>query len=209
MRKLIEKLGNAIEGDGQVEDGAEDSVSSVPNVMRKGLVEELGDAIDGKPQDESTDANTVDAAASLAEASNLLDEEAKTEGAIKALRDTDYRDQDAFFKMVQLLKGLATVTKEDEQAKKYMAAVSDALTTAAKKVLGEDADGLDEAKRKSQGEIRIFSIEGYGQPEKYEYSVKERQDSGKTALADRGSAPTARKAFDKAFKVCKDDYGWE
>jgi len=64
---------------------------------------------------------------------------------IKALRDTDYRDKDAFFKMVQLLKGLAVNSEKDETAKKFMSKVSDALTTAAKSVLGEDLDDLEEA----------------------------------------------------------------
>ena len=70
----------------------------------------------------------------------LLNEESESEKSIGALRDTDYRDKDAFFKMVQLLKGLATTVDEDETAKKFMSAVSDALTTAAKKVLGENVD---------------------------------------------------------------------
>jgi len=78
--------------------------------------------------------------------SALLEAEG-SEGAIKALRDTDYKDGDAHFKMVQLLKGVAVASKDgDEKAKKFMDAVSDALTTAAKKVLGEDVIG--EAKKK-------------------------------------------------------------
>lgn len=56
-----------------------------------------------------------------------------TEGVIKALRDTDYRDKDAFFKLSQLLKGLASVADKDELAKKYLSAVSDALTEVGKK----------------------------------------------------------------------------
>lgn len=68
----------------------------------------------------------------------VLTEEKDSSGStIKALRDTDYRDKEAFFKMVQLLKGLAVASEKDEQAKKYLSAVSDALTSAAKKVLGE------------------------------------------------------------------------
>jgi hypothetical protein len=61
-----------------------------------------------------------------------------SDDTIKALRDTDYRDKDAFFKMLQLIKGLASVADKDDNAKKFLSAVSDALTTAAKKVLGED-----------------------------------------------------------------------
>jgi hypothetical protein len=66
-----------------------------------------------------------------------------SKATIKTLADTDYRDKDAFFKMVQLLKGLAANADKDETAKKYLSAVSDALTSAAKKVLGEDV--IDEA----------------------------------------------------------------
>jgi len=74
------------------------------------------------------------------------DDKAGSDQVIKALRDTDYRDKDAFFKMVQLLKGLAVNSEKDETAKKFMSAVSDALTTAAKSVLGEDV--LDERELK-------------------------------------------------------------
>lgn len=63
-------------------------------------------------------------------------EQGDTESSIKALRDTDYRDKEAFFKMVQLLKGLAVASEKDEKAKRYMSAVSDALTGTAKEVLG-------------------------------------------------------------------------
>jgi hypothetical protein len=67
-----------------------------------------------------------------------ISEASDTDDTIKALRDTDYRDKDAFFKMSQLIKGLASVADKDDNAKKFLSAVSDALTTAAKKVLGED-----------------------------------------------------------------------
>lgn len=70
-------------------------------------------------------------------------EQDSTESSIKALRDTDYRDKEAFFKMTQLLKGLAVASEKDEKAKKYMSAVSDALTSAAKKVLGEELEEAD------------------------------------------------------------------
>jgi|GEM_PF-4777178 len=180
--------------------------------MKKKIIEDLGNIIDGKHLDES-EAVVTDAAASLEMLCQLLDEENKTEGIIKALRDTDYKDADAQFKMVQLLKGLAVAAKDDDTAKKYLSAVSDALTTAAKSVLGEDededADGLDEEKRKSQGEIRIFHMGGYGQPEKYEFGVRESSDKHANRVVAHGSGPTAKKAFEKAFKVCKDDYGWE
>jgi len=56
---------------------------------------------------------------------------------IKVLSDTDYRDKDAFFKMTQLLKGLAAMADKDETAKKYLSKVSDELTDAAEDILGE------------------------------------------------------------------------
>ena len=56
-----------------------------------------------------------------------------TNSVIKALRDTDYRDKDAFFKLAQLIKGLASVADKEELAKKYLSAVSDALTDVGKK----------------------------------------------------------------------------
>ena len=61
-----------------------------------------------------------------------------TASVIKALGNTDYRDKDAFFKMTQLLKGLAVASEKDETAKKFMSSVSDALTGIAKKSVGED-----------------------------------------------------------------------
>jgi len=56
---------------------------------------------------------------------------------IKALGDTDYRDKDAFFKMVQLLKGLAAASEKDAKAKAFLGKVSDALTIVAKGVEGD------------------------------------------------------------------------
>ena len=94
-------------------------------------------------KDASVASRNEDVSDALADAQRILDEESKSDDAIKALRDTDYKDADAFFKMVELLKGLAVAAKEDDTAKKYLSAVSDALTTAAKKVLGED---MEEAK---------------------------------------------------------------
>jgi len=120
MKKLIEKLGSVIEG-GRLEEGGEARVNA--------------EALD------------MDAAASLAALNDLLAEESETEKTIIALRDTDYRDKDAFFKMTQLLKGLATAVDEDETAKKFMSAVSDALTTAAKGVLG---DGVDDSSKEDE-----------------------------------------------------------
>jgi len=67
----------------------------------------------------------------------LVEEGMQVKDAIKALRDTDYKDPEAQFKMVQLLKGLAVSAKDDETAKEFLSKVSDALTTAAKSVLGE------------------------------------------------------------------------
>ena len=64
----------------------------------------------------------------------------EVEATIGALRDTDYRDKDAFFKMAELLKGLAVASEEDEKAREFLSAVSDALTTAAKSVLGESIE---------------------------------------------------------------------
>lgn len=87
----------------------------------------------------------IDLNGSLDLLGRLLDEADESEGAIKALGETDYRDKDAFFKMVQLLKGLAVASENDEQAKKFMSAVSDALTSAAEKVLKEDGDDSDGA----------------------------------------------------------------
>ena len=176
MKKLMEKLGQAIEGNLMEEapGGSDDESSSVDL-----------DAVEG-----------------------LLDEAIKSEETIAVLRDTDYREKDAFFKMVELLKGLATVADEDETAKEFLSAVSDALTSAAEKVLGEDRE-VSEEKRPSQGSVRIFRTGGYGQPVKYNFSVYENEDSGKKALVDKGAEKTAKKAFDGAFKVCREEYGWE
>jgi len=106
------------------------------------LIEELGDVIDSKVLNEEEGEEI--ASDPLAEARRILDEESKSEDAIKALRDTDYRDKDAFFKLAELIKGLAVASEDDDTAKKFLSAVSDALTTVANKVLGEDV--MDEAK---------------------------------------------------------------
>jgi hypothetical protein len=78
------------------------------------------------------------------EVEDLEEQEVGTESTIKALRDTDYRDKEAFFKMTELLKGLAVASEKDDKAKQYLSAVSDALTSAAKKVLGEAAGEVDD-----------------------------------------------------------------
>ena len=54
--------------------------------------------------------------------------QSQTKKTILALRDTDYKDQADYFKMVQLLKGLAAVSDKDELASEYLSLVSDALT---------------------------------------------------------------------------------
>lgn len=61
----------------------------------------------------------------------------KTKSAIAALRDEDYKDKDDFFKMTQLLTGIAgAAAKGDETAKKFLSQLSDDLTGTAKSVLG-------------------------------------------------------------------------
>lgn len=87
----------------------------------------------------TTERDYLDEAARLAGVP-LIEEGMQVKDVIKALRDTDYKDPEAQFKMVQLLKGLAVSAKDDETAKKFLGGVSDALTTAAKKVLGESLD---------------------------------------------------------------------
>jgi hypothetical protein len=83
----------------------------------------------------------------------VIRDEAKgggTSESIKALRDTDYRDSSAYFKMVQLLKGIASVAEDDKMADKFLSAVSDALTSAARKVLPGSGDGEDDPKIESK-----------------------------------------------------------
>lgn len=180
MRKLIEELGNVIDGKvltegvgggfdtkmrraiehsadqlkslGKKKDDpkarkAEDDVISGLQRMVKGdpvkflysVLEILG--VRGKYESQRYGAKSEEISSDpLVEAQRLLDEETKTEDTIKALRDTDYRDKDAFFKMAQLIKGLAVASEEEDLAKKFMSAVSDAMTTAAKKVLGDEGD---------------------------------------------------------------------
>lgn len=85
----------------------------------------------------------------------VLEQAGGSKDAIGTLRDTDYRDQDAFFKMVQLLKWLAAAADEDELARKYLSRVSDALTDAAKDVLGkEEACATPGEKKRSKGKGR-------------------------------------------------------
>ena len=77
-----------------------------------------------------------------------------TEGVIKALRDTDYRDKDSFFKMIQLLKGLAVASENDKTAKAYMDKVSDALTSIGGKTESMD---LGESKLDKELEKRLLA----------------------------------------------------
>ena len=77
----------------------------------------------------------------------ILDEAGdKSKSAITALKDTDYRDKAAYFKMAQLLIGLAGAAEDSKIAKKFLDGVSDAMTTVAKSVLGseEKKEGSDE-----------------------------------------------------------------
>lgn len=117
----------------------------------KKIIEELGEIIEGGILSEEKEDDVGD---DLDEISKMLDEEKEegeasdTENVIRVLSDTDYREKDAYFKMVQLLKGLAVSSEEDEMAKKYLSAVSDALTDAAKSVLGEDV--IDEGYKDSE-----------------------------------------------------------
>lgn len=61
---------------------------------------------------------------------DLLREDEETEEAIQELADTDYKDPDAHFKMVQLLKGVAGASQDgDDMAKKYLDKLSDLLAT--------------------------------------------------------------------------------
>lgn len=84
------------------------------------------------------------------------EKDSSVDGVIKALRDTDYRNKEAFFKMVQLLKGLAVAAEDNKVAKDFMSAVSDALTTAAKKTLGESVD-LDESAFSKKDVNKIYN----------------------------------------------------
>ena len=101
---------------------------------------------------------------------NPVLEEDETAKVIKALRDTDYKDKDAFFKMTQLLKGLAVASEKDDQAKKFMSAVSDALTTAAKKTLGEDVEDLEESRfpKKAVDYNKLPNADGF-----WEWKIKD------------------------------------
>lgn len=74
----------------------------------------------------------------------IVEGESESEGVIKALRDTDYKDSDAYFKMVQLLKGLAVASAEDEKAAAFLRKLSDALTDVAKKVQGKAEESADD-----------------------------------------------------------------
>lgn len=74
----------------------------------------------------------------------VVREEVSSEDAIMALRDTDYRDQSAYFKMLELLKGIAVASKDDEKAAMFLNKVSDYLTKAAEKVIGDGKDEEDD-----------------------------------------------------------------
>jgi hypothetical protein len=88
-------------------------------------------------------------ALSVKENKDTLMEAGGAAASIKALRDTDYRDSSAYFRMVQLLKGLAAVAEDDKTADKFLSAVSDALTSAARKIIPGTGDGEDDPKEES------------------------------------------------------------
>ena len=96
----------------------------------------------------------------VAKMEGMDEAEGDAKETIKVLADTDYRDKDSFFKMAQLLKGLAAAADEDKTAKAYLTKVSDALTAAAKGVLGEDSE-LEEAKADAKKIIKILSDTDY------------------------------------------------
>jgi hypothetical protein len=132
------------------------------NMIRK-LKQELEVLLEGEAiqEDDLLEEDESEVGDLLDEVGEVLDEqEATSKGVIEALRDTDYKDKDAFFKMVQLLKGLAVNADKDEKAKKFLSAVSDALTTAAKKVLGEDVE-LDEARKSKKAREREINAAYY------------------------------------------------
>ncbi len=85
-------------------------------------------------------------------------EGSESEGVIKALRDTDYKDSDAYFKMVQLLKGLAVASAEDEKAAAFLRKLSDALTDVAKKVQGKAEESAED------GSGEILEVKEYVYP---------------------------------------------
>lgn len=117
--------------------------------MKKGkqLVEELRELVEAvPPQFQKKNGNGNDNGEKGNGGGN-----GKTKTTIKTLADTDYKDKDAFFKMVQLLKGLAANADKDEMAAKFLKKVSDELTDAAEDVMEEgvevddDGDELHEA----------------------------------------------------------------
>ena len=67
----------------------------------------------------------------------IVEGESESEGVIKTLGNTDYRDKDAYFKMTQLLKGLAVASAEDEKASAFLRKLSDAMTQIAKNLQGD------------------------------------------------------------------------
>lgn len=97
--------------------------------------------------------DSYDRVVPVKEDKDTLMEAGSTAASIKALRDTDYRDSSAYFKMVQLLKGVAAVAENDKMADKFLSAVSDALTSAARKVLPGTDDGEDDPKEESRGKL--------------------------------------------------------
>lgn len=116
--------------------------------MLKSIIKSLqSKEASGEEADESFDEDLFSALDKMLDVLNEQEDDDEDDGdpdveeTIAALRDTDYFDQESFFKMVQLLKGIAVASKEDETAEKFMKSVSDAMTIAAKKTLGEDVIG--------------------------------------------------------------------
>lgn len=69
--------------------------------------------------------------------------EMSVEDVLWELADTDYMDPEDYFKMVQLLKGLAASSKDDDLAADFLSAVSDALTEIVNG-MAEDSEGDEE-----------------------------------------------------------------
>lgn len=153
--------------------------------MKKLFMEEMCD-LAGVPFEPTPDMELVAEIPTLGEQEGEND----TDSVIKALRDTDYRDKEAFFKLAQLLKGLAAASDSDKKAKEYLSAVSDALTAVAKQVLRE---GVEEA---VEFDTRMRR------------AIESALDQLKT-LGTRRDDPDARKAEDNVIvglqRMVKDD----
>lgn len=105
--------------------------------MKSNGIEELRQLLESDGFDVVSKGETggIEEGSVIEEVDRILSEEMNVAKVIEELRDTDYKEKDAYFKMVELLKGLAVASEDDDVAVEFLSGLSDSLTDLANKIL--------------------------------------------------------------------------